>query len=622
MVIEILGRLGIPFRHLLFLLFLRLLYATFTLTYAVPDEYWQGPEVAHRLVFGRGFLTWEWDSSVALRSYLHPLLISLGYLPFALLEWCSGMLSVPTRLWFINWVYFPIFWAVPRIMATIFSLCTDAGLYSLTLRSFGEGAAWWATVLYATSWNSVFYSARPLSNGVETTLTMWALNIWCLHGKGFFAGALAGLAFLVRPTSAVTWICLGGLALFSRDRFRQDGLLVVSYRESSIYRAFVSAFPSAFSAVMAVTVLLDWPMYGRATFPALNFLNFNALQGKASLYGVHSISWYFTSSLPLIFGLYTPFLLHGLRFGCTGLSQSMMVSSGDTPTTHNKSRGAALQKLPKMPPISPGAAVPALVALGSIIILSFTPHKEDRYISPYIPLLYPYVGYSVATVLDSSTKNTPEPLRRTLLKAILASFCTTVNLLLGFYLNVFHQRGAMGVVKALGRIAALAALSPTPPSLVTVHFLLPCHATPFHSILHFHATLRHFDCSPMAREELQLAATGGKGEREGGVVHTTHGPPPKPDVFAAKEHHWWASDGRGFLRGMYETFEGNKSRTPLPTHFVVFDREVDPSGVADWLAAFNYTLLEAFPYAEFQGDSHDPRPPPRNILLYQHDAIA
>ncbi len=32
----------------------RLLVAATTWTYAAPDEYWQGPEVAHRMVWGSG----------------------------------------------------------------------------------------------------------------------------------------------------------------------------------------------------------------------------------------------------------------------------------------------------------------------------------------------------------------------------------------------------------------------------------------------------------------------------------------------------------------------------------------------------------------------------------------
>ena len=42
--------------------------------YFAPDEQWQSLEVAHRLVFGYGHLTWEWTQG--LRSYVHPLMFA------------------------------------------------------------------------------------------------------------------------------------------------------------------------------------------------------------------------------------------------------------------------------------------------------------------------------------------------------------------------------------------------------------------------------------------------------------------------------------------------------------------------------------------------------------------
>jgi phosphatidylinositol glycan class B len=38
----------------------RTLNALLVQTYFNPDEYWQGPEVAHHMAFGYGHLTWEW----------------------------------------------------------------------------------------------------------------------------------------------------------------------------------------------------------------------------------------------------------------------------------------------------------------------------------------------------------------------------------------------------------------------------------------------------------------------------------------------------------------------------------------------------------------------------------
>ena len=40
----------------LYLLLLRVANALVVKTYFNPDEFWQGPEVAHRLAFGYGFL--------------------------------------------------------------------------------------------------------------------------------------------------------------------------------------------------------------------------------------------------------------------------------------------------------------------------------------------------------------------------------------------------------------------------------------------------------------------------------------------------------------------------------------------------------------------------------------
>lgn len=46
-------------------------------TFFVPDEYWQSLEVAHRISFGYGYLTWEWKEGI--RSYIYPLIISCFY---------------------------------------------------------------------------------------------------------------------------------------------------------------------------------------------------------------------------------------------------------------------------------------------------------------------------------------------------------------------------------------------------------------------------------------------------------------------------------------------------------------------------------------------------------------
>jgi phosphatidylinositol glycan class B len=80
------------------LLALRLFLCACLQTSFVPDEYWQGPEVAHALAFGRGELTWEWQA--ALRSALHPALIAVVYkaLAFVALDTPAVIAAAPMYL--------------------------------------------------------------------------------------------------------------------------------------------------------------------------------------------------------------------------------------------------------------------------------------------------------------------------------------------------------------------------------------------------------------------------------------------------------------------------------------------------------------------------------------------
>ncbi len=58
-------------------LIVRLSSVFFVQTWFVPDEFWQSLEVAHRLSFGYGYLTWEWSEGI--RSLIYPLVFSIPY---------------------------------------------------------------------------------------------------------------------------------------------------------------------------------------------------------------------------------------------------------------------------------------------------------------------------------------------------------------------------------------------------------------------------------------------------------------------------------------------------------------------------------------------------------------
>lgn len=80
-------------------LLLRVFMALMSWGYFVPDEVWQSVEVAHKLVFGNGYLTWEWHHG--LRSYLHPGLFSILFFImelFGLDQWPMAIVIFPKIL--------------------------------------------------------------------------------------------------------------------------------------------------------------------------------------------------------------------------------------------------------------------------------------------------------------------------------------------------------------------------------------------------------------------------------------------------------------------------------------------------------------------------------------------
>ena len=131
-------------------------------TFFDPDEYWQGPEVAHWLVYGYGSLTWEWLPHTALRSFLHPLLYTGVY---ALLY----QLNIDTP-WAIayspRWVHVPL--------AVVF----DYAVWRLGRSTGGPYVGRVALALSLSSWFLGYTLVRCYSNTLETVVAALAICFW------------------------------------------------------------------------------------------------------------------------------------------------------------------------------------------------------------------------------------------------------------------------------------------------------------------------------------------------------------------------------------------------------------------------------------------------------------
>ncbi|GKV22306.1 hypothetical protein SLEP1_g32188 [Rubroshorea leprosula] len=415
----------------------RIVNALFIQTYFNPDEHWQALEVAHRIVFGYGHLTWEWEKGI--RSYLHPLLFALLYKVLALLG-----LDTP---WFMI--------KAPRLLQSVFSAVGDLYLYKLSHVLFGHCVAKWALFSQLANWFMFFCFNRTLSNSFETVLTLVGLYHWpCmrisssnipLHSRKWGL-AVAALACAIRPTSAITWVYVGLLELYlTQGRLKFILLEVIPIG----------------ALVLGFACLLDRLMYGSWVIVPLHFLKFNFLSSGGDYYGTHNWHWYFTQGFPVMVFTFLPFSITGI------INSKYWKLSG-------------------------------LIAwvLGLYSVLG---HKEFRFVLPVLPVALIFSGYSLATLQEcdsskgerkgSSNINSKWPSKRQM--AIL--FLLATNIPMAFYMSSVHQRGTEDVMNYLSKEAMS-------EKVESILFLMPCHATPYYSRLHRDLPMRILDCSPREQE--------------------------------------------------------------------------------------------------------------------------
>ncbi|KAL0269330.1 UNVERIFIED_CONTAM: hypothetical protein PYX00_007106 [Menopon gallinae] len=421
--------------NILFLLY-RLSSVILVQTAYVPDEYWQSLEVAHKMVFGYGYLTWEWKQG--LRSYFYPFLISLFYkgLEYLKLDTAEALVIMP------------------RIFQAVLTAISDSYFLRFS-KNLGCNEYWTKTMIF-TNWFWYFCSSRTILNMFETSLTIIALYYypWNIvkHSKSAVSSwadvksqsykylTIAAINCIVRPTAITIW---GPLVLYQAiqlyPKYTTDFILKVAVPITIL--------------ISCVSVSIDYLWYEKLVFPPYNFLISNIFSGVASFYGSHPFHWYLTQGIPTILGLHiVPFVL-GSYF-----------ISGNW-RKHDK-----FEKI---------CSVMFVIILLNIMIFSIIPHKEFRFILPLLPMME-IIG--VKFMSNISKLNSKKKLITTLL-------------FIGFIIpsilfGIFHQRGTLTVMSHLSSEASKYGDD------ASFLFLTPCHATPLYSHLHVNVPVRFLTCDP------------------------------------------------------------------------------------------------------------------------------
>lgn len=397
----------------------------------VPDEYWQSLEVAHYLSFGYGYLTWEWQEGI--RSYLYPLVFTGFYKLLSLL----GLDNTSFLL------------LGPRILQALLTAYADVAILSW-IRSPTYGRSPWAKITIFTSWYLFYVGSRTLYNTVEADLIAVALSLYpwpTSKSSGSCKYLIWGaLACIIRPTAAVIL-----LPLFIYQVATSSERLKITLKSIIIG-----------CLACALVFAADSYISDSSTFSPINFLKANILRNVASFYGKHPGFWYFTTGLPMLLGAQLlPFLYEVYK-----------ILRGPNRNTYD--------------------ILMMFVFWPTIVIYSFQPHKETRFILPLLPIALFWAAGGLSRFEESALKEKWGRVQMIVDKV--SKFLPWLLLLTAavpsLYFGLVHQRGTLDVMPWLANRAK------TCPQQTRILFLMPCHSTPLYSHLHVNVPTRFLTCVP------------------------------------------------------------------------------------------------------------------------------
>uniref|UniRef100_A0A087X7Y3 Mannosyltransferase n=2 Tax=Poecilia formosa TaxID=48698 RepID=A0A087X7Y3_POEFO len=363
-----------------------------------------------------------WEWKAGIRGFTFPLFFAFLYKILHLLNYDT----VHLLIW------------LPRVAQALLAAFADVKFYLLIRTLETEDVSRWTFFCHLCSWFSWFCCTRTLTNTAETTLTCLALFYFPLPGSKTYSSkkylSLVALAVLVRPTALIVWFPL----LMCHFWQEEDKLRLITHRY----------IPIGILAVL-ISALIDCLFYEKWTLVQLNFIKFNILHGVADFYGSHPWHWYFSQGFAVVIGPHLPFFLHGCIL--------------------------AFRKY----------RILLATVLWTIVVYSFLPHKEFRFIYPVLPFCMIFCGISLAHL-----KAWRQPAAALLLVS---------NLVLALYTGLIHQRGTLDVMSHLQGLCEVSSDSARPQS--DIFFLMPCHSTPFYSHVHCPLKMRILECPPDLGED-------------------------------------------------------------------------------------------------------------------------
>ncbi|KAI0086193.1 glycosyltransferase family 22 protein [Irpex rosettiformis] len=410
---------------------IRVLVALTTQTFFQPDEYYQSLEVAHRLVFGYGHITWEWLTQQPIRSIVYPILNVPVYLALKQLRLDN------TRL---------LIWG-PKVLHGVLASLTDIYICKLTRRVAGER---YVLIAFWLSLTSLFHGlslSRSLSNSLETSLTTMALSLypWDARAASWrrdYVNSLtvAALACAVRPTNVILWVYMLGTTAWRLRR-----------QPKALFVMVIATFLVGVGAITLLCAVDSW-YYGSLTLTPLNFAITN-LSSVSLFYGSSAWHYYLTQGIPILCGSVTPFALQAIY----------------KYSRHQNQNQNHVRRMTGL-------------VVWTVLIYSLAGHKEWRFIHPLLPLFHILATISLIDSHDilgrRAVSRSTTASKASLLPKTRGSYWLVfvLNLPPLLYLMLLHSKAQIDVMYYLRSLNA--------DDIRSIGFLMPCHSTPWQAYLH------------------------------------------------------------------------------------------------------------------------------------------
>ncbi|CAB3246143.1 unnamed protein product [Arctia plantaginis] len=229
------------------------------------------------------------------------------------------------------------FWMqyVVRLMLALSVIAAWSRLRNALQKQFGNTFAWWFTIITVTQYHFMFYMSRPLPNIMVLPLVLLSFEGW-LRGRPKLFIVSAGASIIIFRSELAM---LFGLFL----------IIDLYFRKIDLRTLFKIAVPAGIGLI-GLTIAIDSLFWRRLLWPEAEVFWYNTILNKSSDWGTSPFLWYFYSALP------------------RGLGPSLVLIP----------LGMYLDKRLIQ------FAAPAFVY---ILLYSFLPHKELRFIIYVFPLL-------------------------------------------------------------------------------------------------------------------------------------------------------------------------------------------------------------------------------------------